>query len=757
MGKFEKQNRPGAQQPPQPPRAQGAYQAPKAKKKKSHRKRKSILLPIILAVLVVAVGIAAGLLFSKLFGEKEPPVVEPDLIRKDTYIAGVNIGGLEKQAALELLMESFPPIAPPATTPDGVQEPIYSHLYMDRNMNIRLYTTPAQILLFTSDYDPSGEIEVDIYGKPLIADPTVTEGNEETQAPTDEEAESTEATSESTETPPQESTDFDPDAPVDENGAPYILDRTICLPASQVNITLNLTAAVDRAFAIGRETDTEPAEGRLDLDLRDFMTLDESYIREVLERAYEETLLEGADTVVEQGKTTVKNDKGEDVEVDCLIITFGTMSRSLDAEALYTQVMEGYYAADFDQQAVYKETLPRVVDLDELYTVHGCTMPVNAVCDPKTFEISEEKAGYGFLMKDALALAQAAAPGEQIILPMTELAPKYTKAEMQKLLFSDVLGKCKSPHVYNPARTKNLDLAAKAINGMVLLPGEVFSFNRVVGERTAAKGYQEAGVYVGGRTEAQLGGGVCQVASAIYYSCLKADLEIVERYEHRYVPDYVPWGMDATIYWGSLDYKFRNNTPFPIRINVSVHDGAVFVELVGTETKDYTVKLDYSSESKEEDKSEVVKIYIHPDMKDYAKFSKYKNGDTIQVGYNGCVVKTYMYKYDKDGNLISTTRVNTSKYARRDKEVAYLLDPNKPMQEQIDALTNPNQPTEPKPTEPTEPTTPTDPPETDPPETDPPETDPPETDPPETDPPETDPPETEPPTDPSDSEGENGG
>ena len=133
------------------------------------------------------------------------------------------------------------------------------------------------------------------------------------------------------------------------------------------------------------------------------------------------------------------------------------------------------------------------------------------------------------------------------------------------------------------------------INGYVLKPGETFSFNGVVGERTAAKGYKEGGVYVGGETVQQLGGGVCQVASVLYYCTLKSDLEVIARQEHQYVPDYIPWGMDATIYWGSLDYKFRNNTTYPIRILAEASGGYVRVRFMGTETKDYTVELDYKA------------------------------------------------------------------------------------------------------------------------------------------------------------------
>lgn len=713
MGKFEKQNRPVPQSRPTSPRPSAQQKGPGAQtnshaggKKPSGKKKNSALLPVVLGALVIGVGIVAGLLCVKLFGKGKDPAEKQ--IRPDVYIAGVNVGGLEKQAALDLLMQTYPPVTPPGTTPDGEQEQVLSRIYDDKNMNLYIYTTPEEILLYRSTYDPSQEIPVDIYGKPMEVDPTETPSQSETEESTSETTQS-EATSAPTQSDASESTVDSaelPEAPLTEDGKAYILDQTIVLPASQVNPTLNLSEAVDAAYAIGREGGPESEKGAMTVDLIPYLTLDESYIRDVLVSAYEDTLLEGSRTTVEKSKTTIiktEGDTSKEEEVDCLLITFGTLSRKLDVESTYDRILEAYSAGNFDLQVQYVEELPDTLDLDEVYTTYECTMPVNAVCDPKTFEITEETKGYGFFMKDALALAENAKPGDQITLTLTELLPQHTKANMEEVLFRDILGSCVSPHVYNPTRTRNLELAAQAINGTILLPGEEFSYNRIVGERTAEKGYGEAGVYVGGRTENQLGGGVCQVASAIYYSCLKADLKITERYEHQYTPTYVPWGMDATIYWGSLDYRFVNNTPYPIRVDASVHDGSVYIDLVGTETRNYTVKLDYSIVNA--DPAEEVTLYIHPDMKDYSKFSGYKTGETVQTAYDGYTVKTYMYKYDLDGNLIETILINTSKYDRRDREIAYVLDPTKPMKEQIEELENPTEPTEP-PTESTEPTEP---------------------------------------------------
>src|SRR5699024_10646494 len=132
--------------------------------------------------------------------------------------------------------------------------------------------------------------------------------------------------------------------------------------------------------------------------------------------------------------------------------------------------------------------------------------------------------------------------------------------------------------------TNNLDLACKAINGTILNPGEIFSFNDVVGERTAAKGYLPATVYVtGGASAEELGGGVCQVASSIYYCSLFLNLEQVHREPHMYAVTYVDYGMDATVYWGSIDYQFRNTLDYPIKIQANIDGGTVNITFWGAE------------------------------------------------------------------------------------------------------------------------------------------------------------------------------
>lgn len=113
-------------------------------------------------------------------------------------------------------------------------------------------------------------------------------------------------------------------------------------------------------------------------------------------------------------------------------------------------------------------------------------------------------------------------------------------------------------------RAENLRLAAEAINGYVIEPGATFSFNEVVGDTTAERGYKEAPVLYSSGLGSSDGGGICQVSTALYIAAVKADLEIVERHPHSVPSDYAPIGLDATIVYGSRDLRIKNNTDFPI-------------------------------------------------------------------------------------------------------------------------------------------------------------------------------------------------
>lgn len=145
-------------------------------------------------------------------------------------------------------------------------------------------------------------------------------------------------------------------------------------------------------------------------------------------------------------------------------------------------------------------------------------------------------------------------------------------------------------------RAENIRLATEAIDGVVILPGETFSFNEVVGDVSEESGYLMAPIVADGATIDGVGGGICQVSTTLYIAALKADLEIVERHAHSLASDYAPIGLDATIVTGLMDLKIKNDTEVPVRISAHALGQTVSIEVYGQplpegESVDATAKI----------------------------------------------------------------------------------------------------------------------------------------------------------------------
>ena len=193
----------------------------------------------------------------------------------------------------------------------------------------------------------------------------------------------------------------------------------------------------------------------------------------------------------------------------------------------------------------------------------------------------------------------------------------------------------------------------------ILLPGETFSYNEVVGQRTAARGFQEAGAYLNGKTVQELGGGICQVSSTLYCATVLSNLEIVHRENHMFESTYVPLGLDATVSWGGPDYVFKNNTKYPIKVVAGYANGVCTCEIWGTKTDNITVKFVNEVLSRNP--------YSTVTVKDDTKPVGYSA--VTEEGENGSKVQTYRELYDGSGKLISRTKESFSVYTRRNQVV----------------------------------------------------------------------------------------
>ena len=457
-------------------------------------------------------------------------------------------------------------------------------------------------------------------------------------------------------------------------------DCTLSLTPEQTGAAVDAQAIAQLAFAYGRggnrwENTQAKAAAALEtyyLDTRSCMTLNVDAIRTAVEDAADKaasTLTQP--TVSVTGEVPDRNlsykaaQEKTDVAHQKLTIVLGTPDRSLNTEALMEIIISNYCYNDFTPiEFAYDVVEPNAPDLEALYAQYYIA-PVDAVLNETDYSITHEILGYGFDLEALKAMVANAGEGETVTLDFAYVPAALTWEAIDATLFKDVLGSVSTNHTNNSNRNTNLKLACKALNGKIIRPGETFSYNAALGERTQDKGYKPAGAYIAGKTVDTVGGGICQVSSTLYYACLKADLEIVERYAHGYTVSYMPYGMDATVSWGTLDYKFKNNTDYPIRIEASVSGGQVHVKLIGTDTKDYYVKMTYETVDGPHEGKVVYEDYPH-DNKD-----GYVDGEVIQTPYTGRTVKSYRVKYSKaTDEKISSTYEATSRYKSRDKIIA---------------------------------------------------------------------------------------
>lgn len=455
-----------------------------------------------------------------------------------------------------------------------------------------------------------------------------------------------------------------------------IADQSIEISSSAAGLSLDVEKAVEDAYKLGRDgtqaqrkkEQMQSMAGKLELDSKKYLRIDSSAVQAQIDQLCDRFDAQAIDTTWELIGEIPELNTDEIPEVElALVIQAGTPGYEIDREALLEKVLQAYHDCEFSVRFDAKLIEPAQVDLDAVHA-EVCVEPVEALMDQETFEVSDHAYGYTFDLEAAKALQNGLAYGESTQLALTFTAPENTRASLESLLFRDVLGTYTATASSDPyGRDVNLKLACEKLNGIVLMPGDVFSYNPALGERTAANGWKPADSYEGGATVQTYGGGICQPSSCLYMCALVADLEIVTRTNHSYISSYMPFGMDATVSWGGPEFRFRNSTDFPLRIEASSNRGSVTISLIGTDTKDYYVVMSYEVLSG--DRYETVYQEMPADNEE-----GYKDGDVIVSGYNGFTVQTYKNKYSKETDeLISTEPEAKSIYKRRDRVICKII------------------------------------------------------------------------------------
>ncbi len=424
---------------------------------------------------------------------------------------------------------------------------------------------------------------------------------------------------------------------------------------SQFGIKFNIDKAVNKAYNIGKADNIVVNNYKILLtklfktNIEPELIIDE----EVLQNKIKEISAKLPNAVVENSYY---------IEGKKLIIVRGKRGNKVESEKfkniLYAQIKDINKKENIIELPV-QEADPEPINLEkirkEIYKE-----PKDAYIEENPFKVYTHVNGVDFDMSMEEAEKIIEENKQEYEIPLKITIPKKTLADLGEKAFPDQLSTYTTRYnAGNYNRSNNLELAAKAINGTILMPGETFSYNQTVGERTISAGYKAAGAYAGGKVVQDVGGGICQISSTLYNAVLLANLEVTDRSNHCFETSYVAAGRDATVNWGTVDFQFKNNRNYPIKIETVAKDGITTAQIYGIKEKtEYEVII----QSK-------ITSYIY-------RTTKYKNDATLEEGkeiveesgFDGCNSETYKI-LKLNGKVISQTLVSRDTYDPMDRIV----------------------------------------------------------------------------------------
>lgn len=422
---------------------------------------------------------------------------------------------------------------------------------------------------------------------------------------------------------------------------------TTLVPSQEIDAIYDISSAIEKAYSLGRSDNifknnfqiifTYIAHKKIDLDLE--------YNQEKLEYIINNIGLE-LPGIVEHPSHYIENNE--------LRIIRGKEGIELlkdETKNIILSAIDNISTSSTITLPVQKMQ-PNKIDIQKIYAeVH--TEPKNAYIIQEPFELSLGSHGTDFAITIEEAENLLQEEKSEYIIPLKITQPQIGVEDLGDSIFVDTLSTYTSKYdVSNRNRSTNLELSASKLNNVILLPGETCSFNKTVGERTISNGFKEASIYTMNGVEYGLGGGICQVSSTLYNAVLEANLDIVERKNHRYTVTYVPNGRDATVSYGSIDFIFKNSRKYPIKLIASAKNGVVSISVKGIkEETEYTVTVTTK------------KLQTTPFETKYINDNTLSKGTQVvkQYGYYGYKYETYKV-LSLNGTVVSTTLLSTDTY-----------------------------------------------------------------------------------------------
>lgn len=421
---------------------------------------------------------------------------------------------------------------------------------------------------------------------------------------------------------------------------------------SQINAYFDIDSAVNYAYNIGRKRDffTDISEYTSVLmnkiDIEPVLKYNEHALDD-----YIDFLQVSLPDQVEQGSYYIENNE--------LVISTGKNGAGIYKDELKKIVLESLQDVSYSHAILEIPTYTTYPDKMDVNIIHNDIYKEmkNAYYTSNPYEIFVEQTGVDFDVNQVESLINSGESNEYRIA-LTYTYPETTVGELGLDAFPNRLSTFSTNYVNNPNRTTNLKLASGKINGTVVMPGETFSFNQVVGKRTRAAGYKDAAIFSDGMVTDGLGGGICQITSTLYDAVIFADLEIVYRRNHMFIPSYVNGGEDATVVWGSTDFKFKNSRDYPIKIISSVEGGVATVSIYGLATNnEYDISIE----------TETIKSI--PYSTEYRRNTGYRSGTVVQSGAKGYVIDSYKV-YRQNGIEVRREKLSRDTYSAQARIIA---------------------------------------------------------------------------------------
>lgn len=364
-------------------------------------------------------------------------------------------------------------------------------------------------------------------------------------------------------------------------------DYETSIAPDQIEVSYSIDKAIDEAYSIGRAgniiTNNYAILGVM-ISKKD-IKLEFKYSEEALQEIVED-IAKKIPGAVEEGTYSIEDDN--------LIITKGKPGVAIKEKELIASIEENIQKQTKDYVEIPTEHRdPKQINIDEIYS-EVCTEPKDAYYESDPFKIYPHIVGVSLKMSLEEARQLLQEDKEEYIIALEYTMPEKTTNMIGTEAFPDLLSTFSTKYdVSNVNRTQNLTLAAGKIDGTILMPGDIFSYNKVVGKRTVEAGYKEAAMYESGRVVDGLGGGICQISSTLYNTALYANLEMVERSNHQFVTSYVGAGRDATVVYGAIDFQFKNTREYPVKIVCNVKNGIAEIQMYGVKQEvEYVVELE---------------------------------------------------------------------------------------------------------------------------------------------------------------------